>query len=166
MNQIQFILMFITCVSALIFILFWKDFLSFLRPNWFYRLLIKTKAHDLEEHLIFKKIKKQDSYTINQNTYFINESFYILNGIKTWIYYKDISEPIELGKESGISAETLSKFQKSKIDGLWYEEGDLTDWIKQNIFLLILVGLILIIFIYIVNKDAATQKLILNITSR
>lgn len=169
MDQATALLLFSNLFIALgILFLFWKDWLSSLKPDWFY--IFNVFEHDFlnyEEYKLFLPIKgNHDNYVLKGSEYSKKDVKPYINskGVYTWNFTKGQNKPILFyGTEDNIDGKMIAEVKKFSMDDIWFGGSGLQDFI-QTYGLIVLAIIIFVLFIYLINQNQTTMEVLKNVS--
>lgn len=155
---------------AFMLFLFWKTWLPYLRPDWFFIFRIyQNDFLNYKEIIIFKPVYgDKDSYIFNKKEYSKKDvkPYISPNGVFTWNFKEGQLKPISFyGSVDSVDAKLIAQAKKITMDDIWFGTENFLD-ILQKYGIWIVIGLIIIFMIYITSQNQQTERILINLTSR
>lgn len=152
-----------------VFIISYKSWLDFFRPDWFYIFNIYSKDMlTFKEHKFFLPFSgKSNSYVIGKSRYDCTEFKPYINskGVYTWNFIDSNMLPISFKQSGLIDGKLFAEAKKITLDNIWFGNNGIEDFIKTYGLIIISI-VILVLFAYLITQNQQTTRLLLNVTSR
>lgn len=147
---------------------FYKSWLDYFRPDWFY--IYNIFDHDFfsyKEHKIFLPLqRKKDSYKFDKEEYSHKDCRPYVNskGVYVWNFKRGLHKPVYfVNRSMNIDAKLISQAKTMSLDDIWFSGNNIQDFLKEY-GLWIVIGLIVILFLYLINQNQQTTRILLNVT--
>lgn len=170
MDKFIFLILCNITIIGSISLYFYKSWLDFFRPDWFY--IFNIYEHNLlnfKEHKIFLPLSKEkDSYIFDKCDYDKSASKPYINpkGVYIWHFIKGQNKPINFNIQNSTDGMLIAGLKKSgqqAIDDIVAGEPTLEDFLKT--WGIVILGIILIVgFVYVMQQNNTTTQILINLT--